>query len=49
MARADSGCEVWQQDFLKLDLRGERFDGIFANAALFDVAGTAGATALTTA
>ena len=20
MARADSGCEVWEQDFLKLDL-----------------------------
>jgi len=28
MARADSGCEVWQQDFLKLDLPGQRFDGI---------------------
>jgi SAM-dependent methyltransferase len=37
MARADSGCEVWQQDFLKLDLPGERFDGIFANASLFHV------------
>jgi len=37
MARADSGCEVWQQDFLKLDLPAERFDGIFANAALFHV------------
>ena len=37
MARADTGCEVWQQDFLKLDLPGERFDGIFANAALFHV------------
>ena len=37
MARADSGCEVWQQDFLKLDLPDERFDGIFANAALFHV------------
>jgi hypothetical protein len=23
MARAHSGCEVWQQDFLKLDRAGE--------------------------
>jgi len=37
MARQDSGCEVWQQDFLKLDLPDERFDGIFANAVLFHV------------
>ena len=37
MARADSGCEVWQQDFLKLDLPAVRFDGIFANASLFHV------------
>jgi SAM-dependent methyltransferase len=37
MARAQSGCEVWQQDFLKLDLPAERFDGIFANASLFHV------------
>jgi SAM-dependent methyltransferase len=37
MARAESGCEVWQQDFLKLDLPAERFDGIFANASLFHV------------
>jgi len=39
MARAHSGCEVWQQDFLKLDLPDERFDGVFANAALFHVPG----------
>jgi hypothetical protein len=32
MARVDSGCEVWQQDFHKLDLPEERFDGVFANA-----------------
>lgn len=38
MARAYSGCEVWQQDFLRLDLPGGRFDGIFANASLFHVA-----------
>jgi SAM-dependent methyltransferase len=37
MARADSGCEVWQQDFLKLDLPAAHFDGIFANASLFHV------------
>jgi SAM-dependent methyltransferase len=37
MARAQSGCEVWHQDFLKLDLPGARFDGVFANAALFHV------------
>jgi SAM-dependent methyltransferase len=37
MARAYSGCEVWEQDFLKLDLPGGRFDGVFANAALFHV------------
>src|ERR1700687_2754471 len=35
MARAHSGCEVWQQDFLKLALPDNHFDGIFANAALF--------------
>jgi len=39
MARAHSGCEVWQQDFLRLDLPNEKFDGIFANAALFHVPG----------
>ena len=37
MARAWSGCEVWRQDFLKLDLPAGRFDGVFANAALFHV------------
>jgi len=37
MARAYSGCEVWEQDFLKLDLPDQKFDGIFANAALFHV------------
>ncbi|MGH8245518.1 MAG: class I SAM-dependent methyltransferase [Gammaproteobacteria bacterium] len=39
MARAYSGCEVWQQDFLQLSLPAERFDGVFANAALFHVPG----------
>lgn len=37
MARAQTGCEVWQQDFLKLDLPEARFDGVFANASLFHV------------
>lgn len=37
MAREHSGCEVWQQDFLALDLPSEYFDGIFANASLFHV------------
>lgn len=37
MARAHSGCEVWQQDFLALDLPDACFDGVFANASLFHV------------
>ncbi|VTU17476.1 class I SAM-dependent methyltransferase [Variovorax sp. PBL-E5] len=37
MARADSGCEVLEQNFLWLDLPAGRFDGVFANAALFHV------------
>jgi SAM-dependent methyltransferase len=37
MARAYSGCEVWEQSFLALDLPPARFDGIFANASLFHV------------
>ena len=37
MARAQTGCEVWQQDFLALDLPPARFDGVFANASLFHV------------
>lgn len=37
MARTMSGCEVWQQDFLALDLPESYFDGIFANASLFHV------------
>jgi len=36
MAR-QRGCEVWQQNFLTLDLPQNRFDGIFANASLFHV------------
>jgi SAM-dependent methyltransferase len=37
MARAASGCTVWQQDFLALDLPAGFFDGVFANASLFHV------------
>ncbi|WP_420225234.1 class I SAM-dependent methyltransferase [Pigmentiphaga litoralis] len=37
MARTDSGCEVWHQDLLALDLPAAQFDGIFANAVLFHV------------
>jgi SAM-dependent methyltransferase len=36
MARAE-GFEVWQQNFLALDLPPERFDGVFANATLFHI------------
>jgi SAM-dependent methyltransferase len=37
MARALSGCEVWLQDFLELDLPPAQFHGVFANASLFHV------------
>jgi SAM-dependent methyltransferase len=37
MARAASGCEVLEQDFLQLELPPASFDGIFANASLFHV------------
>jgi SAM-dependent methyltransferase len=35
MARAHSGCEVLEQNFLALDLPPAHFDGVFANAVLF--------------
>jgi len=37
MARAYSGCEVWQQNLLALQLPEAFFDGVFANAVLFHV------------
>jgi SAM-dependent methyltransferase len=37
MARQQSGCAVWEQDFLALQLPAGHFDGIFANASLFHV------------
>jgi SAM-dependent methyltransferase len=39
MARAHSGCEVWEQNLLALDLPPQRFDGVYANAVLFHVPG----------
>ena len=37
MARAHSGCQVLRQDFRRLRLGRERFDGVFASASLFHV------------
>jgi SAM-dependent methyltransferase len=37
MAREHTSCEVWQQDFLNLNLPEQHFDGVFANAVLFHV------------
>lgn len=37
MARRLTGCEVWHQDFLALDLPEAHFHGVFANATLFHV------------
>ena len=37
MARSHSGCVVWQQDFLQLELPEAHFEGVFANASLFHV------------
>ena len=37
MARELAGVEVWQQDFLALELPDGEFDGVFANASLFHV------------
>ncbi|MEL6338685.1 MAG: class I SAM-dependent methyltransferase [Myxococcota bacterium] len=37
MAQAATGCEVWHQDLLALQLPSARFDGVFANAVLFHV------------
>jgi SAM-dependent methyltransferase len=37
MASELSGCEIWRQDFLALNLPANLFDGIFANASLFHV------------
>lgn len=47
MARENSGCEVWEQNFLELALPAERFDGVFANAVLFHVPSAALPSVLT--
>jgi len=39
MARAHSGCEVWQQNLIALALPPARFDAVFANAVLQHVPG----------
>lgn len=36
MARS-TGCAMWQQDILRMDLPPAHFDGVFANATLFHV------------
>lgn len=41
IARAWSGCDVWLQNFLTLDLPAGHFDGVYANASLFHVPGQA--------
>ncbi|TFW18838.1 class I SAM-dependent DNA methyltransferase [Duganella callida] len=46
MARAYSGCEVWRQDFVQLELPAQYFDGIYANASLFHVPSAALPTVL---
>jgi len=37
LARAHSGCVVWEQNLLALELPAAEFDGVFANAVLFHV------------
>ncbi len=37
MAKQATGCEVWKQTFLALNLPDQFFDGIFANASLLHV------------
>jgi SAM-dependent methyltransferase len=41
MARAHSGCDVLEQNFLSMSLPAQTFDGIFANASLFHVPSSA--------
>ena len=37
MARAHSGCDVLEQNFLQLELPDAHYDGVFANAVLFHI------------
>lgn len=46
MAARVSGCPVWLQDLLALDLPAGRFDGVFANAVLFHLPSLAMPTVL---
>lgn len=46
MARQNSDCEVWHQDFCDLSLPESFFDGIFANASIFHIPKVHLATAL---
>jgi len=40
LARTHSGCAVWEQNLLALDLPAAAFDGVFANAVLFHLPGS---------
>ncbi|MEC8380335.1 MAG: class I SAM-dependent methyltransferase [Myxococcota bacterium] len=46
LARRHSNCEVWQQDFIDLDLPSNFFHGVFANATLFHIPKTSLSTVL---
>ncbi len=37
MAKQITGCDVWQQNFLNLNLPSQSFHGVFANASLIHV------------
>ena len=37
LARSNSQCTVWEQNFLSLELPKDYFDGVFANATLFHI------------
>ena len=41
MSRANSGCDVWQQNLTHLELPEARFDAVFCNACLFHVPSSA--------
>ncbi|MDA0823476.1 MAG: class I SAM-dependent methyltransferase [Proteobacteria bacterium] len=40
MARAYSGCEVWHQNLVTLELPMSQFNGVYANAVLFHLPGS---------
>ena len=47
LARKHSGCEVWEQNFIDLELPSSAFHGVFANATLFHIPKTALSAVLT--